>query len=55
MKKTTTQMTPLKSLKDKHMKPENKDNLDSRETEEQDDKGKNTTHNKKENKSKNVH
>lgn len=29
-------------------KPENKDNLDARKNEEQDDKGEGTTHNKKE-------
>lgn len=32
-------------------KPENKDNLDSRENEEQDFKGDDTTHNKKEHRS----
>jgi hypothetical protein len=31
-------------------KPETRDNLDSRKNEEQDDKGKDTTHNKKETK-----
>ncbi len=36
-------------------RPENKDNLDSRENEEQDDKGGDTTHNKKVNKSEKKH
>jgi len=36
-------------------RPENKDNMDSRENEEQDDKGKNSTHNKKDVKSKKHH
>jgi len=51
MKKTTTQK-PLHDMKDKHQRPENKDNLDSRTGEEQDDKGSDTTHNKKETKEK---
>lgn len=36
-------------------RPENKDNLDSRENEEQDFKGNDTTHNKKDVKSKKHH
>jgi hypothetical protein len=36
-------------------RPENKDNLDSRENEEQDDKGDDQTHNKKEVKSEKKH
>jgi hypothetical protein len=36
-------------------RPENKDNLDSRENEEQDFKGKDVTHNKKDVKSKKHH
>jgi hypothetical protein len=42
----------IKTQKDKHLKPENKDNLDSRKNEEQELKADDTTHNKKENKSK---
>jgi len=34
--------------KDKHARPENKDNLDSRKNEEWDEKGDDITHNKKE-------
>ncbi len=52
MKNGTTFQKPLKAMQDKHMKPENKDNLDSREGEEQDDKGAGTTHNQKETKAK---
>jgi hypothetical protein len=37
-----------KSQKDKHIRPENKDNLDSRKNEEQDIKADDITHNKKE-------
>lgn len=36
-----------KVQKDRHMRPENKDNLDSRKNEEQDTKGDDITHNKK--------
>ena len=43
--------TKNKAPKDRHLRPENKDNLDSRENEEQDIKADDTTHNKKENKS----
>ena len=39
-----------KTQKDRHMRPENKDNLDSRKNEEQDFKGDDVTHNKKDNK-----
>lgn len=39
-------------LKDKNARPENKDNLDSREGEEQEYKGDDITHNKKETKEK---
>ena len=41
-----------KTQKNRHFRPENKDNLDSRENEEQDLKAGDITHNKKENKSK---
>ena len=44
--------THTKAQKDRHWRPENKDSLDSRENEEQDIKGDDITHNKKENKSK---
>ncbi len=39
--------TSPKVQKDRHMRPENKDNLDSRKNEEQDVKGDDVTHNKK--------
>ncbi len=39
--------TSAKTQKDRHMRPENKDNLDSRKNEEQDFKGDDVTHNKK--------
>jgi hypothetical protein len=42
--------TGAKTQKDRHMRPENKDNLDSRKNEEQDVKGDDITHNKKEHK-----
>ena len=47
---STRQETKPKSQQQKKMskRPENKDNLDSREGEEQDTKGDDTTHNKKE-------
>jgi hypothetical protein len=44
--------TDAKTQKDRHIRPENKDNLDSRKNEEQDVKADDITHNKKENKSK---
>ena len=48
MKKNTTMPSPnAKVQKDRHMRPENKDNLDSRKNEEQDTKGDDITHNKK--------
>lgn len=43
--------TGNKTQKDRHLRPENKDNLDSRQNEEQDWKGDDITHNKKETKS----
>ena len=46
----TKNIKPL-VLKDKNARPENKDNLDHREGEEQDFKGDDVTHNKKETKS----
>ena len=45
-----TPSTNAKAQKDRHMRPENKDNLDSRKNEEQDKKGDDITHNKKETK-----
>jgi hypothetical protein len=44
--------TNAKTQKDRHMRPENKDNLDSRKNEEQDLKADDVTHNKKETKNK---
>jgi hypothetical protein len=44
--------TNVKAQKDRHMRPENKDNLDSRKNEEQDTKGDDMTHNEKETKNK---
>jgi hypothetical protein len=41
-----------KAQKDRHIRPENKDNLDSRKNEEQDIKADDITHNKKETKNK---
>jgi hypothetical protein len=41
-----------KTQKDRHIRPENKDNLDSRKNEEQDVKADDITHNKKDNKNK---
>ncbi|THU40794.1 hypothetical protein FAM09_01390 [Niastella caeni] len=53
MKKNPTMpSTDAKTQKDRHMRPENKDNLDSRKNEEQDVKGDDLTHNKKEHKNK---
>ena len=56
MKKNTAMPSPdAKTQKDRHIRPENKDNLDSRKNEEQDFKGDDVTHNKKENKNKKSH
>ena len=49
-KNSNTPATNAKTQKDRHMRPENKDNLDSRKNEEQDKKGDDITHNKKETK-----
>ena len=46
-KNPITPSTNVKTQKDRHLRPENKDNLDSRKNEEQDTKGDDTTHNKK--------
>lgn len=52
MKKNETMPSPnAKVQKDRHLRPENKDNLDSRKNEEQDTKGDDTTHNKKDHRS----
>lgn len=50
MKNTQAPQVPEKHINpdNRRSRPENKDNLDSREGEEQDDKGDSTTHNKKE-------
>jgi hypothetical protein len=53
MKKNTAMpSTKTKTQKDRHMRPENKDNLDSRKNEEQDFKADDLTHNKKDTKNK---
>jgi|GEM_PF-1212449 len=52
MKKTNQSQDTVRVSHDKHVRPENKDNLDSREGEEQLDKGNSSTHNKKETKAK---
>jgi len=53
MKKNITNPTPgIKVQKDRHLRPENKDNLDSRKNEEQELKADDITHNEKEIKSK---
>jgi hypothetical protein len=44
-----------KTQKDRHLRPENKDNLDSRKNEEQDNKGDDITHNQKEHRSEKPH
>jgi hypothetical protein len=49
-KNPITPSTNVKTQKDRHQRPENKDNLDSRKNEEQDVKADDITHNKKENK-----
>jgi hypothetical protein len=49
---TTSQQQKHPKTTDRHARPENKDNLDSRKNEEQDDKGNDVTHNKKETKDK---
>lgn len=50
-KKQIVSVSGVKTHKDRHLRPENKDNLDSRENEEQDFKGDDITNNKKEVKS----
>lgn len=52
MKKAFTRERPQTVQTQKHVRVENKDNLDSRKNEEQDDKGNDVTHNKKETKAK---
>jgi hypothetical protein len=51
-KNPITSSTNVKTQKDRHQRPENKDNLDSRKNEEQEVKADDITHNKKENKNK---
>ena len=48
-------LTNVKAQKDRHLRPENKDNLDSRKNEEQDFKADDSTHNKKETHNKKPH
>jgi hypothetical protein len=48
----TSQQQKHPKTTDRHARPENKDTLDSRKNEEQDDKGNDVTHNKKETKDK---
>lgn len=51
MKKNSMTPSPnAKTQKDRHIRPENKDNLDSRKNEEQNTKGDDITHNKKDHK-----
>lgn len=50
-KKQIVSVSGVKTHIDRHLRPENKDNLDSRENEEQDFKGDDITNNKKEVKS----
>jgi hypothetical protein len=50
-KKQIVSVSGVKTQKDRHLRPENKDNLDSRQNEEQDFKGDDITNNKKEVKS----
>jgi hypothetical protein len=52
MKKNPITPSDAKTQKDRHIRPENKDNLDSRKNEEQDVKADDITHNKKETKNK---
>ena len=54
MKKNTVSAKPAQNARFKHMSPENKDDLDSRKNEEQDFKGDDITHNKKNTKSKHL-
>jgi hypothetical protein len=50
MKQAFTRESPQNVQTQKHVRTENKDNLDSRKNEEWDNKGDNVTHNKKETK-----
>ena len=52
MKKNQFNPSKVVKAQDMHLKPENKDNLDSRKNEEQEIKADDITHNKKESKSK---
>lgn len=54
MKQDTKQSNPHQATKFKHKSPENKDNLDSRKNEEQNFKGDDITHNRKETKTKHL-
>jgi hypothetical protein len=54
-KNVITPSTDAKTQKDRHMRPENKDNLDSRKNEEQEFKGDDITHNRKDNKNEKAH
>jgi hypothetical protein len=51
-KNVTNPSSGIKAQKDRHLRPENKDNLDSRKNEEQELKADDITHNEKEIKSK---
>lgn len=56
MKKNITPGSKLaRAVKFKHVSPENKDDLDSRKNEEQNFKGDDITHNKKDTKEKHLH
>ena len=54
MKKNTIQNSLAQTIKTKQVRPENKDDLDSRKNEEQDFKGDDITHNRKEIKTKHL-
>ena len=54
MKKSIMQNAQDHQIKTKQVRPENKDNLDSRKNEGQDFKANNSTHNKKETKEKHL-
>ena len=55
MKNNISSSKPVKPVKFKHESPENKDDLDSRKNEEQDFKGDDITHNRKNTKAKHLH
>jgi len=54
-KNITLGSKPARPVKFKHVSPENKDDLDSRKNEEQDFKGDDITHNRKNTKERHLH